>query len=99
MDDIADALGGDVEVIALEVPWDCIDGVLPAHWRRPEAYLDPQVRACCSGLAQADPRVVERARRALANDLDSGAWGERNGELAGMDSFDAGFRLVVSSVT
>jgi hypothetical protein len=98
VEDIADALGGDVQITSLEVPWDCVDGVLPAHWRRPEAYLDPQVRACCSGLAQADPRIVERAVRALASDLDSGAWGQRNGELVAMDSFDAGFRLVTSSV-
>jgi hypothetical protein len=98
VDDIANALGGDVDITSLEVPWDCIDGVLPAHWRRPAAYLDPQVRACCSGLAQADPRIVERAVRALASDLDSGAWVQRNRELVGMDSFDAGFRLVTSSV-
>jgi len=97
IEDIADALGGDVEVIVLEVPWDCVDGVLGAHWRRPAAYLDPQVRACCSGLAQADQRGVERAVRELAVDLDTGAWHRRNRELVGMDSFDAGFRLVVSS--
>jgi len=94
---IADALGGDVEIIRLDVPWDCIDGVLPAHWRRPEAYLNPQVRACSSGLAQADQRVVERAVRDLAVDLDSGTWQQRNKELLEMNSFDAGFRLVISS--
>jgi len=97
VEDIAYALGGDTEVIVLEVPWDCADGVFPAHWRRPAAYLDPQVRACCSGLAQADQRVVERAVRELANDLDTGAWEQRNKEFVEMDSFDAGFRLVVSS--
>lgn len=97
VEDIAEALGGDVEIIELDVPWDCIDGVLPAHWRRPEAYLNPQVRACSSGLAQADQRVVERAVRELAVDLDSGAWEQRNKELLAMNSFDAGFRLVISS--
>jgi len=94
---IAEELGGDIEVIVLEVPWDCVDGVLPAHWRRPAAYLDPQVRACCSGLAQANQRVVDRALRQLARDLDSGMWEQRNRELLAMNSFDAGFRLVVSS--
>ena len=97
VEDIADALGGDIEVIVLEVPWDCVDGVLPAHWRRPAAYLDPRVRACSSALAQADQRVVERAVRELASDLDSGVWQQRNNELTDMESFDAGFRLVVST--
>jgi hypothetical protein len=81
----------------LDVPWDCIEGVLPAQWRRPAAYLDPQIRAYCSGLAQANQRVVEGAVRELANDLDSGAWEQKNKELIAMNSFDAGFRLVVSS--
>lgn len=94
---IAEELGGDIEVIVLEVPSDCVDGVLPAHWRRPAAYLDPQVRACCSGLAQANQRVVDRAVRELTSDLDSGAWEQRNRELLAMNCFDAGFRLVVSS--
>jgi hypothetical protein len=47
---------------------DVVDGVLGAHWRRPEAYLDPTVRANCSPLA-------------LADDLASGAWTRRYGEL------------------
>jgi SAM-dependent methyltransferase len=97
VEDIADALGGVVQVIALEVPWDCVDGVLPAHWRRPAAYLDPQVRACCSGLAQADQEVVDRAMQDLAIDIDSGAWGRRDRELLALTDFDAGFRLVVST--
>ena len=97
VEDIAEALGGDVEIIALEVPWDCVDGVLPAHWRRPAAYLDPQVRAHCSGLAQADQRVVERAVKELTKDLDSGAWEQRNKDLVELNSFDAGFRLVAST--
>lgn len=55
------------------------------------------MRACCSGLAQANKRVVERAVREFANDLDSGAWEQKNKELIAMNNFDAGFRLVVSS--
>ncbi|MGH3421018.1 MAG: class I SAM-dependent methyltransferase, partial [Streptosporangiaceae bacterium] len=26
------------------IPWDCADGFFEAYWRRPEAYLDEQVR-------------------------------------------------------
>ena len=97
IDDIAMALGGEITVLPLDVPWDCLDGVLPAHWRRPRAYLDARVRACCSGLAQADPRVVDRGVRALGEDLRSGAWQRRNQDLLAAEAFDAGFRIVISS--
>jgi len=26
------------------IPWDCADGFFEAYWRRPEAYLDENVR-------------------------------------------------------
>ncbi|MGC8498035.1 MAG: methyltransferase domain-containing protein [Acidimicrobiales bacterium] len=97
IDDIAMALGGEIGVQPLSVPWDCLDGVLPAHWRRPSAYLDARVRACCSGLAQADPRVVDRGVRALGQDLRSGAWQRRYGDVLSAEEFDAGFRIVTSS--
>jgi len=58
-DDIADELQA-VAVEALPVPWDFADGVFPAHWRRPEAYLDERVRRNCSALAQTDPAAVSR---------------------------------------
>jgi SAM-dependent methyltransferase len=92
---IADELGAD-SVTPLLVPWDFTDGVFPAYWRRPEAYLDPAVRRSCSALAQADPGVVDRGVRRLAEDLRSGHWHERHRDLLELDHFDAGFRLIVS---
>jgi SAM-dependent methyltransferase len=44
------------EVLTLPIPHDCADGFLGAFWRRPEAYLDPGVRAgmsVCSAMAAA----------------------------------------------
>jgi SAM-dependent methyltransferase len=58
--EIADFLGA-ASVVELPVPWDFTDGVFPAHWRRPEAYLDPAVRRSCSALAQTPPEAVLRA--------------------------------------
>ena len=72
------------------------DGVLGAYWRRPEAYLDPEVRANCSGLALADPAVVARGVAALETDLRQGSWHRRHDELAELDSIDLGYRLLVS---
>jgi SAM-dependent methyltransferase len=78
------------------VPHDCTDGFGAAFWRRPEAYLDPMVRAGISMLAQADPRDLADGLSALAADLESGVWHERHRGLSTLDRLDAGYRLIVS---
>ena len=94
-DVIADAIGADL-VLPLPVPRDMEDGVLGAYWCRPEAYLDPGVRANVSGLALADPAIVARGVDALRADLDSGAWRDRHADLLALDAVDLGYRLVVA---
>jgi SAM-dependent methyltransferase len=92
--DIAEALGGGrVEVVP--VPADCTDGFLGAYWARPEAYLDPAVRAAMSGLALLSPAVVDGAVARLRDDLGSGRWHRRHGHLLERAAVDDGFRLVV----
>ncbi len=94
---VAEAIGADEDgVIPLLVPRDMQDGVLGAYWCRPEAYLDPAVRANCSGLALADPAVVARGVAALEEDLSSGAWQRRHANLADLPAIDLGYRLVVA---
>ena len=88
--------GSAVSVIPLLVPRDMQDGVLGAYWCRPEAYLDPAVRANCSGLALADPAVVARGVAALEADLTSGEWQRRHADLAERTEIDLGYRLVVA---
>jgi SAM-dependent methyltransferase len=95
VDAVAEAIGA-TSTVPLLVPIDMVDGVLGAYWRRPEAYLDPAVRATCSGLALADPSVVARGVAALAADLESRAWHERHADLLASDSIDLGYRLIVS---
>ena len=82
--------------IPLLVPRDMRDGVLGAYWCRPEAYLDPAVRANCSGLALADPAVVARGVAALEADLASGEWQRRQHDLAALPEIDLGYRLIVA---
>jgi SAM-dependent methyltransferase len=96
-DAVAEALGGGSSMPLL-VPRDMRDGVLGAYWCRPEAYLDPAVRANCSGLALADPAVVARGVAALEADLSSGAWQRRHADLAEAQEIDLGYRLVVADV-
>ncbi|WP_173133648.1 methyltransferase domain-containing protein [Kibdelosporangium persicum] len=91
--DIAGELGADT-MIPLPVPWDFTDGVFPAYWRRPEAYLT--VRDTCSALAQAPRHAVERGLARLRADLADGSWHERHRDLLELDEYDAGFRLILS---
>src|SRR5258707_15505933 len=40
--ELARAIGARMEPVL--IPWDCADGFFEAYWRRPEAYLDENVR-------------------------------------------------------
>ena len=90
----AAAIGASIEPVP--IPADCVDGFFAAFWRRPHAYLDDVVRRGSSVWSQVGPRVEERAVAALAADLDSGAWAERNAELLDLDEAELGARLVVA---
>jgi SAM-dependent methyltransferase len=94
VDRLCEWLGGDVRVAPVPIPHDCCDGFLCAYWRRPQAYLDPLVRAGISTLAQLGA-PVERAVAALAADLDSGEWERRNRDLLALPDADFGYRLLV----
>ena len=80
---------------SVPVPHDCVDGFLAAYWRRPEAYLDPTVRAGMSGFALLDETVVARGVARLQSDLDSGEWDRRFGYLRRLDALDACYRLII----
>ena len=94
VDEIAELVGAD-RIEAVPIPHDCVDGFGWAYWRRPHAYLDPEVRRCISafGLLAADE--VERGLARLRADLVSGRWQDRHRNLLDLDAVDGGFRLVV----
>jgi SAM-dependent methyltransferase len=93
--DIAAALGT-ARVGVLHAPHDCRDGFFVAYWRRPEAYLDPVVRDGISWFKRVGEARTRRFVDALASDLASGRWHERNGHLLELDAYDAGHRLIVA---
>jgi SAM-dependent methyltransferase len=74
------------------------DGCLMAFWRRPEAYLDPVVRANISVFALLSAEEVEESVERLRADLASGAWARRNRELLTADELDGGYRLLIAEV-
>ncbi len=92
---VAERLDG-ARVEPVPIPHDCSDGFLGAYWRRPEAYLDPDVRASISSLAQLDQADVEPGVTRLAADLASGAWHERHADLLDREELDLGYRFFVS---
>ena len=81
----------------IPIPHDCTDGFLAAYWRRPEAYLDPSVRAGISSLALLASDVVARGVARLRRDLESGEWDQRFGHLRKADALDVGYRLVFAT--
>jgi len=88
---------GDCTVDHIAVPHDCVDGFLAAFWRRPEAYLDPAVRAGISGFALLDRETVSRGVARLEADLESGAWENRFGGIRSLEALDVCYRLVVAN--
>ncbi|MEU6997835.1 methyltransferase domain-containing protein [Nonomuraea sp. NPDC046570] len=89
-------LGAMPTVLPVTVPGDCADGFTGAYWRRPEAYLDPGVRAGMSTVMSLEPSRVQAAMRRLRDDLVSGRWHERHAHLLGEVTWDLGYRLVVA---
>jgi len=78
------------------VPVDCLDGFGIAFWARPDAYLDPQIRAGMSWLALLDPADQARGVERLRADLASGEWDHRHGHLRRAPQFDGGYRIAVA---
>ncbi len=84
---------GAIEVRALPIPHDCVDGFLGAYWRRPRAYLDARVRSAISTFSKI--RTLEPGLARLRRDLEDGTWERRHGDLLGRAELDLGYRLVI----
>ncbi len=94
LDDLSGAIGARREPVP--IPWDCADGFFEAYWRRPEAYLDEDVRRGISVWAAVGPDAERRAVRNLREDLASGQWAERNRDLVHLESAELGARLLIA---
>lgn len=92
--ELARAIGARVEPVL--VPWDCVDGFFEAYWRRPEAYLDENVRRGISVWSSVGLGAEQRAVRSLGDDLASGRWAERNRDLLDLETAELGLRLLIA---
>jgi SAM-dependent methyltransferase len=88
------AIGARIEPVP--IPWDCADGFFEAYWRRPEAYLDEDVRRGVSVWARVGPDAEQRAVRSLRDDLVSSRWSQRNRDLVELDAAELGLRLLIA---
>lgn len=91
---LASAIGARLQPVP--VPWDCADGFFEAYWRRPEAYLNENVRRGISIWASVGPDAEQRAVDSLRDDLVSGRWAERNRDLVDLDAAELGARLLIA---
>lgn len=92
---VAEALG-DGRILPVPLAHDTPDGMTVAYWRRPEAYLDPTLRAGGSAFRQVDQEALRQGLVRLQEDLATGAWKERYGYLLGLDEVDYGLRLIAN---
>ncbi len=92
----AAAAGEDTAIEAVPIPHDCADGFLGAYWRRPRAYLDPDIRAGISTFHLPGADALLGGLEHLANDLDDGRWKQRNRDILDRTELDLGYRLLVA---
>ncbi|MDZ8031523.1 class I SAM-dependent methyltransferase [Nostoc sp. DedSLP04] len=83
-----------VEAIPLFLPYDLSDLFAAAGWRRPELYLQPEVRAGISSFALANQDLAEQGVKLLAADLSSGEWSKKYGDIYNLTEIDIGYRFI-----
>ena len=97
IDRISRLLGGHSTVAPVPIPIDCVDGFGEAFYGRPEAFLDPAVRAAQSGWAFVDPTTIERFVDTLGSALESGDWDRRFGYLREEPEYVGSLRLIAAT--
>jgi SAM-dependent methyltransferase len=96
VEELAQLLGARLDVTPVPIPADCTDGFNAAYWRRPAAYLDPEIWRPMSALALIPAADRQAGMRRLRDDLDSGEWHRRWGQLLALDELDLGYRVVAT---
>jgi SAM-dependent methyltransferase len=92
--DTFEAAGRAARSLPFEVPHDIRDAFMAAGWRRPEMYLDPEIRRGISGFALSDQSEIDKGLRRLQADIADGTWRTKYAELLSRESIDWGYRFV-----
>jgi SAM-dependent methyltransferase len=98
IDEQAAATGEATTVEAVPLPHDCRDGFLGAYWRRPHAYLDPEIRAGISTFHLPGAESLLGGLDRLAEDLESGRWARHYHDILDCKELDVGHRLLTAQI-
>lgn len=97
IDSVTNALGGKCKVESIPIPLDCVDGFTEAFYGRPEAFLSDAVRAGQSCWGFTTPDLIAAGLEALADDLNSGKWDEKYGQLRKQPNFSGCLKLITAN--
>lgn len=95
MNAIAEGLGGNIEIMTVPIPLDCVDGFGEAYYGRPERILKPGARLANSAWSFVDPSIGARFETELGRDLADGSWDRKYRHLRTQPFFDGSLRLVI----
>lgn len=87
-----------VETFPLMLPDDLSDLFAAAAWKRPEMYLNRDIRAGISSFALADESLVEQGVKSLTADLNSHQWDSKYGEIRKLTEIDVGYRFLRATI-
>jgi Methyltransferase domain len=93
---IREGLGGVAETLSVGIPLNCRDGFNEAYYGRPEKLLDEGARTACSAWSFVDEPTADRYVFALGDDIETGVWDRKHGELRTQPSYDGSLRLIVA---
>lgn len=85
------------EVYSFPLPHNLKDKFFFSGWRTPEAYLDELYRAGISSLATAPKEKVEENVLRLKDDLTTGWFQEKYGDLLDLTEYDCGYFFLVGN--
>jgi ubiquinone/menaquinone biosynthesis C-methylase UbiE len=91
---IASGKNWSIEKVSFPLPYDLVDKFTATGWRTPEIYLDPSIRNSMSPFALTDAEAVEYGVKRLQNDLKSGEWDNKYGQIRYQCYLDAGYRFL-----
>ncbi|PCJ28251.1 MAG: methyltransferase [SAR86 cluster bacterium] len=84
-------LKGSFDCQRFPLPKDLIDHFAAAAWARPELYLQEKYRNGISSFSKINKEVLQQKLTHLKNELDSGEWKRKYGELLQQEFYDRGY--------
>jgi len=93
---IADILGPSTKAQIVPIPLNCRDGFNEAYYGRPEMFLQSDARLACSAWSFVDRETTSAYVKRLEEDLATGRWDARFGNLRSEAEYTGSLILAVS---